>query len=253
MLTQAAGATQDASPTESTSPAVVTERRIGAPTERRHRVTDPQVVFAARRANGPAKRFFDVTASALGLAFLAPVFVTIALVIKISDRGPIFYGHPRAGRCAKTFRCWKFRTMKTNGPEILERHLAENPAAAEEWAQTQKLTNDPRVTAIGKFLRATSLDELPQLFNVLIGEMSVIGPRPVPKAELDERYAHNRRFYLLVRPGITGLWQVSGRSNTSYQRRVALDREYIMSWSFAGELQILLKTIPAVLKADGAR
>jgi exopolysaccharide production protein ExoY len=216
-------------------------------------VTDPQLVHAAKRANSPLKRIFDFTAAAGGLIFLAPLLVPIAVAIKLSDGGPVFFGHERAGRYSKAFKCWKFRTMREGAGDLLASYLAANPEAAEEWRLTQKLENDPRVTAIGRFLRATSLDELPQLFNVLIGEMSLVGPRPVPKRELDDRYGKERRYYLLMRPGITGLWQVSGRSNTTYERRVAFDREYAAGWSFKRDIEIILKTLPAVLKAEGAR
>ncbi|MEJ0023479.1 MAG: sugar transferase [Alphaproteobacteria bacterium] len=190
---------------------------------------------------------------ALG-AFIAllPLLIPVAIAIKLTDGGPIFFGHRRIGRYGREFRCWKFRSMAVNGAEILERHFAENPEALVEWKTTQKLENDPRVTAVGRFLRATSIDELPQIFNVLLGEMSIVGPRPVPRAELNERYGKDRCYYLLMRPGITGLWQVSGRSNTTYERRVALDREYATGWSFGKDVTILLKTIPAVLKAEGA-
>jgi len=220
---------------------------------RRHRVTDPELVHAVKRANSPWKRIFDAVFAFGGLIFLIPLLVPVALAIKLSDGGPIFFGHVRAGRYAKPFRCWKFRTMRCDSAEILQRHLAENPAAAEEWRQFQKLEDDPRVTAIGRFLRASSIDELPQLMNVLLGEMSLVGPRPVPKAELDDRYGKQRRYYLLMRPGITGLWQISGRSNTTYEQRIAFDKQYATTWSFKKDLEIILKTLPAVLKADGAK
>jgi lipopolysaccharide/colanic/teichoic acid biosynthesis glycosyltransferase len=129
--------------------------------------------------------------------------------------------------------------------------LASDPEAAAEWEASQKLRNDPRITAIGAFLRRTSLDELPQLFNVVRGEMSLVGPRPITRSELD-RYGKERRYYLLVRPGITGLWQVNGRTNASYERRVRYDREYLEEWSWLGEFWILLMTIPAVLRTDDA-
>jgi exopolysaccharide production protein ExoY len=141
--------------------------------------------------------------------------------------------------------------MVRDGDAVLAQHLADNPAAEREWRETQKLTDDPRVTAIGRFIRKTSIDELPQLWNVLIGEMSVIGPRPITRGELD-RYGKNRRYYLLVRPGITGLWQVSGRNTTTYDRRIAIDRNYLENWSFSQDIMILWKTVPAVLKSEGA-
>lgn len=217
---------------------------------RPHRVTDRALIMIVRRANGPMKRAFDVICSAFGLALLAPFMVLMMVLIRLSDGGSPFYGHKRVGRYGKPFKCWKFRTMIPNGDEVLARHLAANPAAAEEWAATQKLRNDPRVTPVGAFLRITSLDELPQIWNVLIGEMSLVGPRPVTRAELD-RYGRDRKYYLLVRPGLTGLWQVSGRNRTSYARRVALDRHYVQTWSFWTDMTLLVRTVYVLMKRDG--
>ena len=216
------------------------------------RITDPRLVLTVKRANGPLKRLFDVLAGAVALVFLIPVFVTVAILIKIFDPGPIFFGHERVGRQGRMFKCWKFRSMVVDSKERLEALLASDPAARAEWDASQKLTNDPRITALGAFLRKTSLDELPQLWNVLRGEMSLIGPRPITRGELD-RYGRDRRYYLVVRPGISGLWQVSGRSQTNYDQRVALDREYVERWSFMGDLRIAAMTIPAVLLARGAQ
>jgi exopolysaccharide production protein ExoY len=178
---------------------------------------------------------------------LGPAFLTIALAIKLSDNGPVFYKHRRLGRQARSFYCLKFRTMRLDSQAQLQLILSNDPAAAEEWRNTQKLRSDPRVTKLGAFLRKSSLDELPQLINVLRGEMSLIGPRPITPAEL-ERYGNLRRYYLLVRPGITGLWQVSGRSSTSYASRIRFDREYLERWTWASELNILLRTVPAALR-----
>lgn len=218
---------------------------------RNHVVTDPVVVTAAMRANGRAKRIFDVVSSFCGLVALSPILLTVALLIWLNDGGSVLYGHKRVGRQGRPFRCWKFRSMVKDGDAVLAAHLAANPEAEREWRETQKLVNDPRVTRIGAFIRKTSIDELPQLWNVLIGEMSVIGPRPITRTELD-RYAKDRRYYLLVRPGITGLWQVSGRSTTTYERRIELDRKYLMNWSYAQDAAILFKTVPALLKSEGA-
>lgn len=216
-----------------------------------HRITDRRLIKKVRAANSRAKRAFDVTVAGLALLFLAPVFATVALLIKLTDPGPVFFRHARMGRQGVRFGCLKFRTMAVDADTRLRDILANDPEAAAEWAATQKLRNDPRVTAIGAFLRKTSLDELPQLWNVLCGEMSLVGPRPITRAELS-RYGRDRRFYLLVRPGITGLWQVSGRSNASYERRVRFDREYLEEWSWLGEFWILLMTIPALLRTDEA-
>ncbi|MDX2237312.1 MAG: sugar transferase [Hyphomonadaceae bacterium] len=219
--------------------------------ERAHIVRDARLVQTARRANGWVKRSFDVVASALGLLFVSPVLLTIAILIKLQDGGPVFYGHTRIGRNGRRFTCWKLRSMRMNAAQMLEEHLKADPVAAQEWAATRKLANDPRITKLGEFLRKSSLDELPQLWNVLKGEMSLVGPRPVTREELD-MYGKQRRFYLLVRPGITGLWQVSGRSRATYDRRIELDRQYLEAWSFLRDIEILLLTIPAVLSRDGA-
>jgi exopolysaccharide production protein ExoY len=216
------------------------------------RITDPRLVLTVKRANGPLKRLFDVVAASIALVFLLPVFATIAVLIKLFDPGHVFYGHERVGRQGRLFKCWKFRSMVADSKERLEALLASDPAAKAEWDASQKLTNDPRITALGAFLRKTSLDELPQLWNVVRGEMSLIGPRPITRVELD-RYGRDRRYYLVVRPGISGLWQVSGRSQTNYDQRVALDREYVERWSFVGDLRIAVMTIPAVLMARGAQ
>ncbi|MDX2276041.1 MAG: sugar transferase [Hyphomonadaceae bacterium] len=214
-----------------------------------HRITDPRLVLTVRRANGRAKRLFDFVVALTGLIFLLPALITIALAVKLSSKGPILYSHPRLGRHGRMFKCHKFRSMQPDSAERLAALLATDPEAAKEWRETQKLRKDPRVTKIGAFLRKTSLDELPQLWNVLVGEMSLVGPRPITRAEL-ERYGKDRRYYLLVRPGITGLWQVSGRSRASYKRRVQLDREYVERWTMTGDLTIMLKTVPAVLSME---
>ncbi|MDZ4776424.1 MAG: sugar transferase [Alphaproteobacteria bacterium] len=223
----------------------------GATRQRDHVITDRGLISTVEKANGPLKRLFDLAAALSLLVLLSPILLTVAALIRLSDGGSSFYGHKRVGRQARPFRCWKFRTMRVNGDEILAAHLAANPEAEREWLETQKLTDDPRVTAIGAFLRKSSLDELPQLWNVVLGEMSLIGPRPIVRSELD-KYGKDRRFYLLVRPGISGLWQVSGRSNTTYERRVELDRLYLENWSYAQDLAILVKTPLAVLKSEGA-
>lgn len=216
-----------------------------------HRITDRRLIRKVRAANGRAKRAFDLAIAWAALVFLAPALLTIALLIKATDRGPVFYRHTRVGRQGARFECLKFRTMAVDSDERLAQILLSDPRAAAEWQESQKLRQDPRITKIGAFLRKTSLDELPQIWNVVRGEMSVIGPRPVTRAELN-RYGKDRRYYLLVRPGITGLWQVSGRSSTGYERRIRYDREYLEEWSWLGEFWILLMTIPAVLKTEDA-
>ncbi len=191
-------------------------------------------------------------AAAILLLLLSPVLITLAVMVWRKDGAPIFYGHYRVSYRGKLFRCLKFRSMFRNSEQMLADLLASDPAAKEEWDRDQKLTNDPRITPIGQFLRRTSLDELPQLFNVLRGEMSLVGPRPITVSELT-KYGRVRWHYLSVRPGMTGLWQVSGRNNTTYEERVGLDQRYIDERSLMLDLSILLKTVKVVVTRDGAR
>ena len=177
-------------------------------------------------------------------------FIGISRKVK-EDGGPAIYGHERIGKGGKPFKCLKFRSMVINSKEVLEELLLKDVNARKEWEETFKLKNDPRVTKIGAFLRRTSLDELPQLFNVLKGEMSLVGPRPIITAEL-ERYNEEVDYYLLSKPGMTGLWQVSGRSDVDYETRVYLDAWYVKNWSMWNDIAILFKTIGVVLKKDGA-
>lgn len=198
-----------------------------------------------------AKRALDVIGAGLGLVLLAPFFLVVALLVR-ADGGPAFFAHQRVGRGGKLFGCLKFRSMVIDSQARLEALLASDPAARAEWEATRKLKNDPRITRIGRFLRSTSLDELPQLINVLRGEMSLVGPRPVQEAEIDRYYGASAAHYMAVRPGITGLWQVSGRSATSYESRVALDVSYVSRPSMLADLSILLRTPVAVLSRRGA-
>jgi Undecaprenyl-phosphate galactose phosphotransferase WbaP len=196
------------------------------------------------------KRTVDILLSGCALIALSPVMVIVALMVK-RDGGPAFFGHSRIGRNGRKFRCLKFRSMVMNGDAVLARVLAENPEAKAEWDETQKLKNDPRVTWIGNILRSTSLDELPQLFNVLMGEMSLVGPRPIVTAEV-QKYESDIAHYYRVRPGITGLWQVSGRSDVTYAQRVQMDCWYVRNWSLWHDIAIICKTFPALLKRSGA-
>jgi Undecaprenyl-phosphate galactose phosphotransferase WbaP len=197
-----------------------------------------------------SKRMLDVVVSSLALAALSPIMAIVAWIVR-SDGGPALYGHKRIGQDGKTFYCLKFRSMVSNGDEVLRKHLANNPEAQKEWEATRKLLNDPRVTRIGDFLRRSSLDELPQLINVLKGEMSLVGPRPIVAAEVT-KYEGDIAHYYRVKPGITGLWQVSGRSDVSYPQRVQMDSWYVRNWSFWHDIAILCKTIPALLNRSGA-
>jgi exopolysaccharide production protein ExoY len=196
------------------------------------------------------KRLIDIALAVGGIVLFAPLLVICYLATVISSPGPALFRHKRIGFSGKPFECLKFRTMATDAPERLRQLLESDPAAAAEWTSTQKLRNDPRVTAIGAVLRKSSLDELPQLFNVLRGDMSIVGPRPVTEAEL-ERYSTAVGAYLACRPGITGLWQVSGRSTTTYTKRVACDTFYAQNWSLALDAKIVIVTIPALLFTEG--
>jgi lipopolysaccharide/colanic/teichoic acid biosynthesis glycosyltransferase len=198
-----------------------------------------------------AKRALDIIGAGVGLMLLAPFFLIVALMVR-ADGGPAFFAHQRVGRGGKLFGCLKFRSMVVDSQARLEALLANDPAARAEWEATRKLKNDPRITRIGRFLRSTSLDELPQLINVLLGEMSLVGPRPVQEAEIDRYYGASAAHYMAVRPGITGLWQVSGRSETSYESRVALDVSYVSRPSLLADLSILLRTPVAVVSRRGA-
>ncbi len=197
------------------------------------------------------KRGMDISVAALGLLLLSPFFLMAALWIRLDSRGPAFFGHTRIGRNGKAICVWKFRTMTCDGDSVLNRHFAECPDARTEWEATQKLQNDPRVTKAGRFLRKTSLDELPQLWNVLWGDLSLVGPRPIVRTERC-RYRECYDLYSRTRPGITGLWQISGRNLTSYDQRIDLDAYYVRNWSIWFDLYILVKTIPVVLTGRGA-
>jgi lipopolysaccharide/colanic/teichoic acid biosynthesis glycosyltransferase len=196
-------------------------------------------------------RLCDIAISLVAIVFFAPLLIVLAAAVFVSDPGPIFFGHKRIGRDGQTFRCFKFRSMVIDADKRLSEILASDPVARNEWQLAHKLSNDPRITTIGSLLRRSSLDELPQLFNVLRGEMSLVGPRPIV---VDEawRYGRYLQHYLATKPGVTGLWQVSGRSNTTYRRRVALDVAWCRSRSIPLYWKIMIRTIPAVLLANGS-
>jgi exopolysaccharide production protein ExoY len=200
---------------------------------------------------GFIKRGFDIVGALAGLVALSPLFLLVALLVKFSDGGSVFYGHRRIGRGGSIFHCLKFRTMVEDGDVVLANYFGTNPEAKEEWEATRKLREDPRVTRVGAVLRKLSLDELPQIVNILQGHMSIVGPRPVVRDEL-ENYGNAAVFYLKSRPGLTGLWQISGRNDISYATRVAFDRHYIENWSLKLDLHIIIKTVPAVCMAKGS-
>lgn len=205
----------------------------------------------SRPYNRVIKRIFDLTLTIVGGLMISPILLLIALVVAIDNRGRIIFAHRRVGAAGKKFSCYKFQTMVPDAKEKLEKYLAENPEAQREWDETFKLINDPRVTKLGAFLRRTSLDELPQLWNVIRGEMSLVGPRPIVQKEVP-RYGKNIREYYMVLPGITGMWQVSGRSDTTYPERVAMDTWYVRNWSVWIDLMYLFKTVKAVIIGKGA-
>lgn len=196
------------------------------------------------------KRCFDIFASIAIILALSPVLLMIIRKVK-KDGGPAIYGHERIGKNGVPFKCLKFRSMAINSKELLEELMENDPQAKAEWLETFKLKNDPRITKVGHFLRRTSLDELPQLFNVLKGEMSLVGPRPIIHQEL-ERYREQVDYYLMSKPGMTGLWQVSGRSDVDYETRVYFDAWYVKNWSMWNDIAILFKTVKVVFEKDGA-
>jgi len=197
-----------------------------------------------------SKRVFDVVVATILLIGIAPAMLVIAWLIR-RDGGPVFFGHHRLGASAQIFRCWKFRTMVVDADRVLHDLLTHDAEARAEWERDFKLRCDPRITPVGAFLRRTSLDELPQLFNVLVGEMSLAGPRPIVSQEV-ERYGKYIESYWQCRPGLSGPWQISGRNDVSYQTRVGLDHSYVQNWSFARDVAILVKTVVVVFSRSGA-
>ena len=203
-----------------------------------------------RPVNRTLKRLFDIVVASIVAVLLSPVMLAVALLVRL-DGGPVFYGHSRVGWHGERFRCWKFRSMVVDADQRLKQLLDSDPEARREWDKDFKLRKDPRVTWLGGFLRVSGLDELPQLVNVLLGQMSLVGPRPIVDGEI-ERYGSKVSAYYAVRPGITGLWQVSGRNDVDYATRVAFDLWYARNWSLWLDLVVMLKTIPAVLARRGA-
>lgn len=200
----------------------------------------------------PIKRTFDIIFSIIALIIGSPIFLLVGLFIFCTSPGKIFYSHPRIGRGGKVFRCYKFRSMYPDADKRLKEILNSNPALKKEWEQNFKLKNDPRITPIGYFIRKTSLDELPQFWNVLKGDLSVVGPRPVVQEEVDKCMGAKAPKILSIRPGLTGPWQVSGRSNTCYNKRIELDEYYVDNHSLFLDLKLISKTIPAMIFTKGA-
>lgn len=200
---------------------------------------------------GVVKRGLDIIIAFGALLILSPFMLMLAALLWLLDGGSPIYRHPRIGFNGKVFNCLKFRTMCVNGDEVLANHLRNDPSAAAEWAITRKLKEDPRVTRLGRQLRENSVDELPQVFNVIRGEMSCVGPRPITADEL-AHYNSRIELYLKTRPGLTGAWQVSGRNDTSYEERVLLDSNYVLRWSLRMDLHILIRTLPAIISRRGS-
>jgi undecaprenyl-phosphate galactose phosphotransferase len=198
------------------------------------------------------KRVFDIVLSICSIIIFLPLLIVIPIIIKLDSRGPVFFTHRRIGKNLKEFTMLKYRTMYIDSERTLERFLATHPEAYKELQERNKIKEDPRVTRFGKILRKTSLDELPQLFNVLKGDMSIVGPRPDAKEAVENFLSEYKRIYMRVRPGITGLWQVSGRSEIVYKERVKLDYLYVLNWSVWLDFVIILKTFYTILSVRGA-
>ena len=198
------------------------------------------------------KRTFDIVFAVLFLLLHSWLYLILWLCVRYTTGSPVIYRHRRIGQGGKEFDCLKFRSMVENSAEVLQKHLAENPALRTEWERDFKLRKDPRITKFGYFIRKTSLDELPQFWNVLRGEMSLVGPRPVVIEELHEYYGGAQAIYMSVRPGITGPWQVGGRSDLGYDERVKLDTEYAKNWTVLNDISILAKTVVVVVVGRGS-
>ncbi|BBB91617.1 MAG TPA: undecaprenyl-phosphate galactose phosphotransferase WbaP [Methylomusa anaerophila] len=205
----------------------------------------------AQSYNRMLKRIFDIVLATFGGIAIAPLLLSISVIIYLDSPGPVIFSHKRVGPNGKMFGCYKFRTMEINAQEVLQQYLSANPDAKEEWEKDFKLKNDPRITRIGKFLRQTSLDELPQLLNVLKGEMSLVGPRPIVQEEIS-KYGDYILDYYLVRPGMTGFWQVHGRNDVEYAERVQMDSWYVRNWSMWLDVVLLLKTLKTIYNKNGA-
>lgn len=215
----------------------------------------PEGVIVCLPADGISwpvlKRAIDVVGALLALVFLSPLLLLCSILILVRDPGPLLFTQQRLGKDGRLFRCYKFRSMIVNADQVLHTLLSSDARARLEWERLHKLKVDPRITKLGRFLRMSSIDELPQFLNVVKGDMSLVGPRPIVPEEA-VRYGRFLRNYLDVKPGLTGLWQVNGRNNTTYRRRIAFDIFYSKNRSFALDLRILGKTVPAILKREGS-
>ncbi|TDM09548.1 MAG: hypothetical protein C4K60_09930 [Ideonella sp. MAG2] len=211
-----------------------------------------QSEFGLNGVERATKRLFDLVIVFVFVALFWWLILLVMLAVRISSGSPLIFGHTRIGRGGKEFTCYKFRSMVPNAEEVLENLLATDPAASEEWLRDFKLKDDPRITAVGRFIRKTSLDELPQLWNVLVNDMSVVGPRPVVRTELTKYYGDSIGHYQSVKPGLTGPWQVGGRNDIDYAGRVAMDRQYVEKWSLLSDVLIVLRTAGVIFSRKGA-
>jgi undecaprenyl-phosphate galactose phosphotransferase len=210
-------------------------------------VRRPKSPFRRRFLDDCSKRALDVIGGLVILFVLSPILLLLAILVA-ADGGPVFFGHRRAGRDGESFYCWKFRTMVVDAEECLTQYLRDHPESAKEWQRAQKLALDPRVTRLGAFLRASNLDEIPQMWNVIVGQMSLVGPRPVTETEMRDRYGHYAEVVTSVRPGVTGIWQITpNRNQVDYSKRVQLDALYVRERSLATDIGILLQTARLVL------
>lgn len=209
----------------------------------------PKIAKKASKINYMSvKRVFDLVISTIGLIILSPIFLILAIIVKLDSKGPVFFAHTRYGKNGKKFKMYKFRTMYENAQDMINDFT---PEQMKEWKENFKLQNDPRITKVGKFLRKTSLDELPQIVNIIKGDLSIIGPRPVIEEEL-EKYGENKEKFLSVTPGLTGYWQANGRSSTTYEQRMEMELYYIDHISPKLDFKIFFKTIESVIKKEGA-
>ena len=209
----------------------------------------PKIAKKASKINYMSvKRVFDLVSSTIGLIMLSPIFLILAIIVKLDSKGPVFFAHTRYGKNGKKFKMYKFRTMYENAQDMINDFT---PEQMKEWKENFKLQDDPRITKVGKFLRKTSLDELPQIVNIIKGDLSIIGPRPVIEEEL-EKYGENKEKFLSVTPGLTGYWQANGRSSTTYEQRMEMELYYIDHISPKLDFKIFFKTIESVIKKEGA-
>jgi undecaprenyl-phosphate galactose phosphotransferase len=213
----------------------------------------PEPAVGLNTPQRAVKRLFDLASVVVILVLFWWVIIGVAIAVRLTTGSPVIYGHKRIGRGGREFKCYKFRSMVPNADEVLAHLLANDAEAREEWSRDFKLKNDPRITRVGRFIRKTSMDEFPQLWNVVLNDMSIVGPRPVVRMELDQYYVGPfKAHYLSVKPGLTGLWQVSGRSDMEYSERVELDRNYVVGWGLWSDFMIVMRTVSVMFAKRGA-